>query len=103
MVSTSPDISSTSPLSTWQRYVVLAAAFLGWMGAGMEMSVIPARPAILHFLRAAKSLAPAQGVTASVGELETQVGLWTGCYQASFLFGAVLGGLFFGWAGDRIG
>src|SRR5438105_1970652 len=101
MVTINPESRSAVPLNARQRYIVLAAAFFGWMGAGMEMSVIPARPATLHFLGAAATAQPL-GRNESSG-LEKQVGMWTAGYNASFLLGAALGGLVFGWAGDRLG
>lgn len=88
-------------LSDRQRFVILAAAFLSWTGAGMQMSAIPARPAILHFLT--QRFDAASQPAAMLQNLEKEVGMWTAWYHASFLLGAALGGLVFGWAGDRIG
>ncbi len=72
------------------RWLVLTAAFLGWMFDGVEMGVFPlaARPALQDLL----------GVTA-----DQTVGAWMGRITALFLVGAALGGIFFGWLGDRIG
>jgi MFS transporter, SHS family, sialic acid transporter len=75
------------------QWLVLAAAFLGWMFDGMEMGIFPlvARPALLHMQTA-------------VGTLDEQfVQLWMGRITALFLLGAACGGLTFGWLGDRIG
>src|SRR5829696_8038863 len=70
------------------------AAFLGWMFDGMEMGIFPivARPAL-------QEMAP----TLTGPALEKFVGSWMGWATAFFLWGAALGGLVFGWLGDRIG
>ena len=71
-------------------WLVLFAAFLGWMFDGLEMGVFPlvARPALQDLLRVTD---------------DALVGQWMGYITASFLVGAALGGLVFGWLGDRIG
>ena len=80
-------------LSRTDRYVILGAAFLGWMFAGLEMSMyLAVRPAARHFLADVAS-----------GDLEQQVGKWFSWYLCAFLLGAAAGGLFFGWMGDRFG
>jgi len=86
--------TTTEDKSVRARWLVLGAAFLGWMFDGVEMGIFPlvARPAL-------QSMMP---------ELVTQgqdqfVGLWMGRITALFLFGAAFGGLAFGWLGDRIG
>jgi hypothetical protein len=80
-------------LSRTDRYVILSAAFLGWMCAGLEMSMFLAvRPAARHFL-----------ADITTGNLEEQVGKWFSWYLCAFLMGAAAGGLFFGWMGDRVG
>src|SRR5438128_9736643 len=73
---------------------VLAAAFLGWMFDGLEMGIFPliARPA-LQQMQQQQGLVPSDAV----------VGSWMGIATAAFLFGAALGGVAFGWLGDRIG
>src|SRR5512137_3168189 len=78
---------------TRAQWLVLAAAFLGWMFDGMEMGIFPlvARPAL-------QSMIPA----AAVGQ-DQFVGLWMGRITALFLVGAAAGGLAFGWLGDRVG
>ncbi len=72
------------------QWMVLAAAFLGWMFDGLEMGLFPivARPALQDML----------GV---VGD--AQVGQWNGYLVAAFMIGAAGGGLLFGWLGDKIG
>jgi SHS family sialic acid transporter-like MFS transporter len=72
------------------QWLVLAAAFLGWMFDGVEMGLFPliARPALQDLM----------GVTA-----DAQVGQWNGYLVACFMLGAACGGLVFGWLGDKIG
>lgn len=76
----------------------LAAAFLGWMFDGLEMGIFPlvASPALGEF-------AKNSGVVMNPAELKTYIGSWIGVITACFLLGAALGGLVFGWLGDRIG
>jgi MFS transporter, SHS family, sialic acid transporter len=75
-------------------YSVLVAAFLGWMFDGLEMGLFPliARPAL-------QQMQASQGVVAT----DAFVGQWMGIATATFLFGAALGGVIFGWLGDKIG
>jgi SHS family sialic acid transporter-like MFS transporter len=83
--------SSTSAvrLSTAQ-WLVLLAAFLGWLFDGFEIALFPvvARPALLSML---------------TGGTDAQVGPWMAKITACFLLGAAVGGMVFGWLGDRIG
>jgi MFS transporter, SHS family, sialic acid transporter len=76
------------------QWLVLAAAFLGWMFDGLEMGIFPlvARPALQTMLPAASALGQDQFV-----------GTWMGRITALFLVGAACGGLVFGWLGDRFG
>jgi len=76
------------------QWLVLAAAFLGWMFDGLEMGIFPlvARPALQSMMPEAAAGAPDQFV-----------GLWMGRITALFLVGAAGGGLVFGWLGDRLG
>ncbi|HYV27322.1 MAG TPA: MFS transporter [Candidatus Eisenbacteria bacterium] len=83
----------TSPearLNSQGQWMVLLAAFLGWMFDGYEIGLFPliARPALRHLL-------------SDPGD--AQIGQWMGIITACFLIGAALGGLVFGWLGDRIG
>ena len=75
-------------------YTVLIAAFLGWMFDGLEMGIFPliARPAL-------QQMQAAQGLMVS----DAFVGHWMGNVTAAFLLGAALGGVVFGWLGDKIG
>lgn len=75
------------------RALVLIAAFLGWMFDGLEMGIFPlvARPA-LQQMQNGGGIAP-----------DAFVGHWMGIITALFLLGAAVGGLIFGWLGDRVG
>src|SRR5438128_12600279 len=74
------------------RWLVLIAAFLGWMFDGLEMGIFPlvARPALQDMMHAA-------------GGGDQYVSHWFSIITALFLVGAALGGLSFGWIGDRLG
>jgi MFS family permease len=77
---------------TSAHFLVLLAAFLGWLFDGFEMGLFPlvARPAL-------------QDMFHGTGALDAFVGAWMGYITALFLTGAACGGLVFGWMGDRIG
>ncbi len=79
---------------TRAQWLVLAAAFLGWLFDGFEMGLFPvvARPALSNLLAGSVE-----------GSLDSVVGQWIGYINAAFLLGAAAGGLIFGWLGDRIG
>lgn len=89
--STSNEPVAVSGKITRGQWLTLTAAFLGWMFDGMEMGIFPiiGRPALQSLL----------GSTATEG----LVGEWFGFITAVFLVGAALGGVMFGWLGDRIG
>src|ERR1700678_2683471 len=79
---------------TRRNLTALAAAFLGWMFDGLEMGIFPlvARPAL-------------QQMQASLGAMADLnfVGNWMGIVTAAYLVGSALGGILFGWLGDRLG
>src|SRR5687768_3364562 len=83
---------TTSTRITKAQWMVLLAAFLGWLFDGFEMGLfsVVARPALMSFAPAG---VPVDGF----------VGDWLGKITAAFLLGAAAGGLVFGWLGDRIG
>jgi MFS family permease len=85
--------SPVTPPADDRRNLVLVAAFLGWMFDGLEMGIFPlvARPAL-------QEMQQAVGLTG-----DAYIGQWMGRITALFLLGAALGGLVFGWLGDRIG
>ena len=102
-------LSGESAGTAGRRYVVLAAAFLAWMFAGLEISlfVLIHRQAMLD-LRGVPG--PPQGIVGGsfVAHLtaaaeERVVTQWFAWYQCAFLFGAAAGGWLFGWLGDRVG
>src|SRR5688572_13144998 len=78
--------------TTRDKWLVLIAAFLGWMFDGLEMGIFP---------QIARSALNAEMLGVAV--TEDAVKWWHQVIDACFLFGAALGGLVFGWMGDRIG
>jgi SHS family sialic acid transporter-like MFS transporter len=83
--------------TTAGRWSALVAAVLGWMFDGMEMGLFPlvGRSALRDLL---SGRMPASG-----GDPDAVIGQWFGAMLAVFLVGAALGGLLFGWLGDRVG
>lgn len=84
-------MQSTDPVRLSRgQWMVLLAAFLGWLFDGFEIGLFPvvARPALL-------SMIP--------GGTDAAVGGWMAKITASFLIGAAVGGMVFGWIGDRMG
>ncbi len=77
------------PLTRGQ-WMVLLAAFLGWLFDGFEIGLFPvvARPGLL-------SMIP--------NGTDKDVGHWMSIITACFLIGAAAGGMLFGWLGDRMG
>ena len=82
-------MSERKPLTRGQ-WLVLAAAFLGWMFDGMELGLFP-----MVSRACLQDLLPAH--------VEGDVAAWNGRILACFLVGAALGGVAFGWLGDKIG
>ena len=87
---TGGDRSPLAQPSARDRWVVLAAALLGWMFDGFEQGLfsLVGQPAV------ADLLGPGRAADA---------GRWFGVIMAVFLVGAAAGGVLFGWLGDRIG
>lgn len=85
-------MNTTPPPTTSARarWLVLSAAFLGWMFDGLEMGIFPvvARPALQELLGT---------------QADQAVGPWMGYITALFLIGAAAGGFVFGWLGDKVG
>ena len=78
--------SSAQPsvLSAAGRILVLATAFLGWLFAGVQMSIT--------------SLAMRSAAIDLLGSTdESLVAQWFAWYTCAFLLGAALGGFVFGW------
>jgi len=85
-----------------EQWLVLIAAFLGWMFDGLEQGLFPiaARPALQQLL----DVPPLETLTSEgAKEWEAEIGAWTSWFVAAFLLGAAAGGLLFGWLGDRLG
>ena len=84
-----------------QRLTILAAAFLGWTFAGLQIAlfVLIHRPAMIDLL-SGSSLGTASEPAATHEQAITQ---WFAWYQAAFLLGAASGGWIFGMLGDRLG
>src|SRR5690348_11067723 len=82
--------ADASSVSGREQWLVLAAAFLGWMFDGVEQGVFPlvARPALQDLLKT---------------NVDALIGPWMGYITALFLLGAAGGGLLFGWLGDKLG
>jgi SHS family sialic acid transporter-like MFS transporter len=113
----------TSEITAAGRYIILAAAFLGWMFSGFQMAVmtLASRSATTEFLRRGevsatepfrlrrlltKPTSPPKTLSVSTDEkqvLDKISAKWLSWYNALFLLGAASGGLFFGWLGDTIG
>lgn len=112
-----------SDITAAGRYIILAAAFLGWMFSGFQMAVmtLAARSATTEFLRSGQvsqeqvfrleriwttpkwpqpQMVAGEGEAAALNKIAAK---WISWYNAVFLLGAAGGGLVFGWLGDRIG
>src|SRR5437870_3555457 len=98
--------------ATRGQWLALAAALLGWMFDGFEQGVFPlvARPALIELeglsdqeaIRKDESRSASERAAATKA-VDEPVRKWNAILTASFLFGAALGGLAFGWLGDRVG
>lgn len=97
------DKTATGSLARGGRILVLAAAFFGWMFAGIEMSLMisATRPAIQEFLSATQNVALQAPQTTET--LEVSADSWFSAYLVAFFLGAALGGAVFGTIGDRFG
>src|SRR3954471_9617466 len=90
------------------RYIILVAAFLGWMFSGFQMAVmtLSARSATTEFLRSGQVSAsqplrferlaavpravksPPPAIASEAADLQRIVPRWFSWYNAAFLFGA---------------
>lgn len=78
-------------LTRGQRVVVLVVAFLGLVGAGFQLGLMP-----LAALSVSRDLLGAAFEHGIAGD-------WFARYTAAMMLGAACGGIFLGWLGDRIG
>ena len=87
-------------LSDTERYLILAAAFLGWMLAGSQLGItsLAMRPAATELL----GVVAQDGVPLSADD-DGLVAQWFGWLTAAFLSGAAAGGFVFGRIGDQFG
>lgn len=74
-----------------RRGVILAAGFLAWMFAGLEIALF----VLVHRQMSLELLGP--------DTPESVITRWFAWYQAAFLLGAAAGGWLFGYLGDRFG
>lgn len=116
--------NAENPVAGAGAYWIVCVAFLGWLFAGVHMSItqMTAQPVAIDLLNRVGQIDAAQLtmfnqrqiaspdlVPLSSTELQqldswkSQVASWFTWYQCSFLFGAAAGGFLFGWLGDRIG
>ena len=86
---------SESSVSTFGKWMALAAAFLGWLFDGLEMGLFPlvARPALIDLL------STAEGTPRPTNKSPRGWGSSPHCSWS----GAATGGVLFGWLGDRFG
>jgi MFS family permease len=92
-------LPSAKPHLNRGQWLVLAAAFLGWMFDGMEMGLSPiaARSALIDLMHLGSHGAALEPAAEAI------VGQWHSYVVALFLVGAACGGVLFGSLGDRIG
>jgi len=119
-------MNQPAELSAAARYLILAAAFLGWMFSGVQMTItnLASGSATADFATRGRlplnQMLDWRNLLVVSGEptaaaidptnkpalesiLKQQRPKWYSFYNAAFLFGAALGGLVFGWLGDRVG
>ena len=119
--------SSSSSLSLNARLLILGIAFLGWMCAGVQLSItsLAMRSAAIDLLSRTDKIdldrfnelnkiqadAISQKTEPAFSATDKQqlthwkelAAQWFGWYQCALLFGAAAGGFVFGRLGDRIG
>ena len=124
------DFRQPASLTNAGRGLMLTTAFLGWMCAGLLMSItsVVMQPAVVDLLSQGGQLdaesylslsnrekkqkqgtaSPGSPVLTTAEHLQLKqgnirVGQWVSWLKCAFLFGAAFGGLFFGAIGDRFG
>jgi len=107
-------------MSATGRYTILAAAFLGWMFAGVQMNLtrLAAQSITEDFARQGRltaasfdswnqllvfETATSRTVAVDTAFIKQQKPKWAALYDSAFLLGAATGGMIFGWLGDRLG
>lgn len=114
--------NTPQPLSTTGRYLILVTAFLGWLFAGVQLSItsLAMRDASIDLLAHVGTLdlerfnaindavgdpirQPVPTEQALLDSWNAQAGQWFAWYTCALLFGAAAGGYVFGRLGDRIG
>lgn len=91
MSNDAPRNSDESRRLVRQRRLMLVAAFVSWMFAGLENGLF----VLIHRQMMHELLGP--------GTAEQLVTRWFAWNQAAFMLGAAVGGWLFGWLGDRFG
>lgn len=84
-------MTASSPLTSAQRFAVLFIAFIGLVGAGFQLGLMP-----LASLSVTRSLVGGEVPPGFSGD-------WFARYTASMMLGAAIGGIALGWLGDKIG
>ncbi len=84
-------MSAPVTLSSAQRIFVLFVAFVGLVGAGFQLGLMP-----LASLSVSRSLLGAKFADGLAGD-------WFARYTAATMLGAAVGGIALGWLGDKIG
>lgn len=78
-------------IRTRDKWLVLGAAFLGWLFAGVQLSLMPLAALTISKDLMGASFTPIAG------------GAWFAAYSAITMLGAAVGGIAFGQLGDRFG
>lgn len=114
-----PSQNSVTPLSRTGRWLILFAAFFGWLLAGFQLQItsLAMRSASMDLLRRTGKLdletflqqskidkdKRSDTVRQKLKSAEANISRWYSFCVCAFLFGAAAGGFVFGRLGDRIG
>ena len=115
-------MTKPAELSATSRYVILTAAFLGWMLSGLQMTVMnlasgsateefaksglitkESKLGVAGLLATPRLPAPPASPATLPENLKQIKNNWFAYYQSAFLLGAAAGGLLFGWIADWTG
>jgi SHS family sialic acid transporter-like MFS transporter len=92
------EIALAPPASSQKgRIMVLLAAFLGWMFDGLEQGLFP------QIAKSSLQTLVIKLPAMSAKEWEDAIAWWHQVVNASYLVGGAMGGIAFGWLGDKIG